>query len=271
MRYTVKLIVAVGGLWIAGATLAFGQIVPINVSGYNQDIVVEAGAPTNASGVFTATMDGGATTPTGGTWYERGFNASAPTTGLPVKGSTIVSLAAANHSYTFPGSYGPGNGLPGTTPCAFVVGQGSGTPTISLTTPAAYSLLSLIGSAGHGPVTVSYIINHADLTTEIGNLSVGDWFNGTPFAYNSNGRLTVNTGAFDNVNAGNPRLYTFDITLSNTLSPVTGMTLSSTSTTGTAAFFALSGTVVPEPSSAALLGLAGFVGYGYCRFRRPAA
>src|SRR5438270_854674 len=140
---------------------------------------------------------------------------------------------------------GNGDVPAGTTNDAFVVGQGTGSPTITLTAPARYSELSLIGSAGHGPNTVNYTITHADATTETGTLTVGDWFNGTPAAYNTNGRLTVGTGAFDNVNAGNPRLYSFDFPVTNTTSPVTSVALSSASTTSTAAFFALSGQPVP--------------------------
>ena len=258
MRLAVKRssLVAAFGVLAAGAIPAGAAVVPIPVTGYNQDIVVEAGANITATGTTTATMDGNNA---GGTWYEQGYNTNAPTTGLPVHGSTIVSAAAADHSYTFPPSYGFNlDQVQGqTVPDAFVVGQGSGPATITLGTPGLYSLLSLIGSAGHGPNTVAYTINHADLTTETGNLTVGDWFNGTPVAYNTNGRVTVNTGAFDNVNAGNPRLYPFDITLTNTTSPVTSITLSSTSTTSTAAFFAVSGAVVPEPASLAGLALAG--------------
>jgi hypothetical protein len=246
------------------ALTASAAVTSIAVTGYNRDVVVEAGAPTNATGVTDATMDGGFTTPTGGTWYAQGFNTAAPTTGLPAPGSTIVSLLAADHSYTFPSSYGPGNGAAGLTPNAFTVGQGSGSPVIALVTPLRYSALSLIGSAGHGPVTVNYTITFADTTTQTGSIAAGDWFNGSA-AYNTNGRLTVNTGAFDNVNAGNPRLYTFDFNVTNTGSAVTSIALSSTSVTGTAAFFALSGTAVPEPSSLLLGGLSVF---GLLGFRR---
>jgi len=254
MKNRFKLVAA--GLFLSAANLASAAVVvPIPVTGYNQDIVVEAGAPANATGVTTVTMDGG-TANTGGAWYEQGFNAAAPTTGLPLHGSTIISATAADHSYTFPLSYGPGNGSAGTTNDAFVVGQGSGSPTINLTAPAPYSIISLIGSAGHGPNTVNYTIHHADASTETGTLAVGDWFNGTA-AYNSNGRLTVGTGAFDNVNAGNPRLYTFDINLTNTSSAVTSIDLSSASTSSTAAIFAVSGAPVPEPATLGLLALAG--------------
>jgi hypothetical protein len=254
MQITLKLFSAtsIASLLLAGSARA--AAVPIPVTGFNQDVVVEVGAPANATGITSATMDGGNT---GGTWYEQGFNAGALLTGLPAAGTTIISAAAADHSYTFPSSYGPGNGQAGTTPNAFVIGQGSGPAIVTLTTPLPYLGLSLIGSAGHGPNTVDYTVTHADATTETGSLVVGDWFNGTPVAFNTNGRVSVGTGAFDNVNANNPRLYSFDFALSNTTSPVTSLQLSSTSTSSTAAFFALSGTPVPEPTSLCVLAVGG--------------
>jgi hypothetical protein len=266
-----KLVLPIVGILIQSSG-ARAQVIPIPVSGYNQDVVVEAGAPANASGVTTATMDAGIGN-TGGTWYEQGFNTSAPLTGIPARGTTIVSAAAPDHSYLFPASYGPGNGTAGTTNDAFVVGQGSGSPTIAFITPARYSALSLLGSSGHGPNSVDYVITFADSTTQSGTLSVGDWFNGTPVAYNANGRVTVNTGAFDNVNAGNPRLYSFDFTLSNTLSPVTSVALTSSSVTSTAAFFALSGTLapVPEPTTLSLTAIGMLIGGMTWRKRRLAA
>jgi hypothetical protein len=267
MHTSLKLLLCLGST----AMTASAAVTSIVVTGYNRDVVVEVGAPATANGVTDATMDGGANAPTGGTWYSQGFNTNALTSGLPAPGSTIVSLAAADHSYTFPLSYGSGTGI---TPNAFTVGQGSGSPTVTLTVPAPYSTLSFIGSAGHGPVVVNYTINFASGAPQTGTFSVLDWFNATPVAYNTNGRLTVNTGNFDNVNnAGgaafqNPRLYTFDITVTNTTSAVTSINLSSTSTTGTAALFALSGTAaVPEPSG---LLLSGLTALGMLGFRRRA-
>jgi hypothetical protein len=126
---------------------------------------------------------------------------------------------------------------------------------MTLTTPAQYSTLSLLGSAGHGPNSVSYTINYADASTQTGTISVTDWFGGTA-AYTTNGRVTVGSGTFDSVNGGNPRLYGFDITLTNTTSPVNSVALSSASSTSTAAFFSLSGTPVPEPGTIGILGIA---------------
>lgn len=244
-------------LLLATAAAQAAPVAPVIVTGYNQDYVVEAGSPANAAGVTTGTMDGGFLTPVGGTWYEQGHNAAAPATGVPAKNSLVASAAAPDHVYRFPSSYGPGNGAAGTTNNVFATGQGSGTPTITLTTPARYDTLSLIGSAGHGPISVTYTINYAGGGTQTGTLSVGDWFGGAGPAYVTNGRVTVNTGGFDNVNAGNPRLYTYDIALTNTTANVLSVNLSSASTTGTAAFFALSGNAVPEPAAFGLLGVAG--------------
>lgn len=115
--------------------------------------------------------------------------------------------------------------------------------------------------------TVSFTIQFVDATTQTGTLTVGDWFNGSPVAYNSNGRVTVGTSAFDNVNAGNPRLYSFDIAVTSTTA-IESIALDSTSTSSTAAFFALSGTqIVPEPSTVALVLLSLLAGLGASRRR----
>jgi hypothetical protein len=246
---------------------AHAAVTSIAVTGYNQDVIVEAGAPLNATGVTTASMDNGLGG-TGGVWYEQGYNAGSPLTGVPAKGTTIISSSAADHSYTFASSYGPGNGSAGTTNDAFVVGQNTGAPTISLATASAYSLISFLASAGHGPNTVNFVINFADSSTQSGSFVVADWFNGaTNLAYTTNGRTSVNTGSFDNVNNNNPRIYSYDVTVTNTTSAITSISLSSASTTSTASIFALSGTAVPEPSSM-ILGATGLLFAAGLRRRR---
>lgn len=249
------------------ATRAFAVTVsPIAVSGYNQDVIVEAGAPANAAGVTTATMDGGSAN-NNGTWYEQGYNGAAPANGLPTHGSTITSASASDHTYQFASSYGPGNGAAGTTNDAFVVGQGTGSPTITLAVQAAYSTISLVGSSGNGPNPVSFTIRFTDATTQTGTLSVLDWFNGAPAAYIANGRVTVGSGSFNTVNGNNPRIFDFDITVNSTV-PISSIALSSAAAK-TAAFFAVSGAqIAPEPSSLALILLAGCGGLGLIAVQR---
>src|SRR5262249_43879201 len=67
---------------------------PISVSGFNQDVVVDSNPLTSS---ITATMDGG-TSKTGTTFYAVGYNAAAPTTGLPM-GTALASAANANITY----------------------------------------------------------------------------------------------------------------------------------------------------------------------------
>jgi hypothetical protein len=73
---------------------------------------------------------------------------------------------------------------------------------------------------------------------------VPDWFFNVPIAWDAQGRVDVNSGSFNNVNAGNPRLYAEDVVLTNTGSPVTSINLSwdsGNTGNGLAAFFAVSG------------------------------
>lgn len=173
----------------------------------------------------TATMDAGASRG-GTTWFEQGFDTGDGSVGLPTHGSTFTSTAQANHSYTMPASY--------TTNDAVMIGSNEQTSaTITLTSPAAYSALSFLGSAGNGPMTVSYSVHHADTTTETGSLNVLDWFNtnGT-VAYGTGGRVNGDGTGLNDYGAGNfPCLLSMDITLTNTASPVTSVALSYVSST----------------------------------------
>src|ERR1700757_2064867 len=64
--------------------------IPLTAGSFTQDAVVEKNAPKAPASLTTASMDAG-TGNTGYTWYEQGFDASAPFTGLPPAGSIFVS------------------------------------------------------------------------------------------------------------------------------------------------------------------------------------
>ena len=76
---------------------------------------------------------------------------------------------------------------------------------------------------------------------ESGSRNIPDWFNGASPAWTANGRLDVGTFGFDSVNNNNPRLYSLDLTLTNTLSPVSSVDFVYGSGTGHGAIFAMSG------------------------------
>ncbi|HZQ47182.1 MAG TPA: LamG-like jellyroll fold domain-containing protein, partial [Verrucomicrobiae bacterium] len=181
----------------------------------------------------TASMDGG-TGNNGNSWYELGYDTAAVFTGIPNAGSTISSAAASDHYYTFAPSYTAND-------VVYVDSSHSGTLTPA--TPGYFSTLSFLTSAGHGPVTINYSVNHADGTSETGSFNSPDWFNNTPVAWTANGRVDVGNASFNSVNGNNPRIYAVDIALLNTTSQILNINLS-TSSGGVAVVFALSGLAV---------------------------
>jgi predicted alpha-1,6-mannanase (GH76 family) len=195
-----------------------GNFTPIPVTGYNEDIVIEASAPqpTPLTGFTTATMEGGIGN-TQRTWYAAGYVASAPTTGLPAAGSTITSASASDHVFTLPPSYSADN-------AAFL---SAAVPSVNLTpvTPVACSELSFLTAAGYGPVTNGCVIHHMDGTAETNSFISPDWFNNFPEAIDANGRVNVSSRVADSLNSGNPRVYAVDVPLANVASPVTAISL----------------------------------------------
>src|SRR5882672_9131167 len=213
--------------------------VPLASSSFNYDIVVERTAPPPIGRATTASMDAG-TNNTDASWYEIGFNTAAPTTGVPAADSTFASAAAANHQFTMAPSY--------TTNDAMLIDGIVTNGTWTLITPVAYTNLSFLTSGGHNGRTIAVLIHHQDGTTERNSFSSPDWFNGASPAVTANGRVNVQTFLFDNVNSGNPRLYSRDIPVTNKTSPVISIDFTNASVAGgNVGIFAVSGTT---PTSA---------------------
>ncbi|HEY5913141.1 MAG TPA: immunoglobulin domain-containing protein, partial [Verrucomicrobiae bacterium] len=232
---------------------------PITVTGYTHDFIVEAGAAKRgrvfaANGVDNATsqsMDN--TGNTGNAWYEMGYNVNNPdgggvpipdpsvltNTGLPAAGTTITN-AEGDHVYTLPPDYTRSNAV-------WVAADTITNGTITLVTPTAASVLSLLASAGNGPVNNIHVItSHADQSTETNLVNVANWFDGTPYVYGANGRVAVDTAQLNTVRntARNPRLYPIDLVLANSVSPITSIDIINTNTSGgRIAILALSGTL----------------------------
>ncbi len=211
-----------------------GDFTPILVTGFNHDIVAEANAPQipPSLGATTASMDSGIEN-TGSSWYEQGYNAAAPDTGLPPAGSTFTNQVGADHSYTLPASYAANN--------AALVDVGNPSATLTLQTSAAYTGLSLLAAAGSGSVTIEYAIHHHTGQAQTGTLIIPDWFNNEPVAFTANGRVNVGSGILDAVGSGNPRLYSIDIAIDDPNALVNSVTLNHASGDGHAVIMALSG------------------------------
>lgn len=250
---------------VSGATTAGGKVNPIDVTGYTYDFIVEKDAAKRgmvmaANGIDTATtqsMD--STINTGNSWYEVGYNINNPdgagvpipdptvstNTGLPAAGSTITN-ADGDRSYVMPPDYTKNNAL-------WVAADTIMEGTLTLATPTRASVLSMLASAGNGPVNNIHVVTtHADASVQTNLVNVANWFDGSPYVYGANGRVDVGTAQFNNVRntARNPRLYPVDFILANTTSPVTSVFVYNTNVSGgRIAVFALSGTLdVVKPS-----------------------
>jgi len=208
---------------------------PVALAGFTHDVIIEAGAPLTGvlSGYTTVVLDGGngATNSAGNGFYEVGFNRDAPSTGLPAAGTTVTN---AGRAFAFAPDYSQNN--------VFFVGPYEGylTATANLVNPAAYQALSVLNCSGNGPVTLNVVVYHADSTTESFQIDSPDWFNQPDPFYVVNGRFNPSTLGIDAVDSGNPRLYTNDIVLANTASPVTAVEFTYLGG-GRAAVFALAG------------------------------
>lgn len=195
-----------------------GNFSPVAVTGYNKDIVVEsnAGKVGSLTGVTTATMDTG-TNNSAATWYEMGYLASSPSTGLPHPGSTITNLSAPDHRYVLPSSYSLNNGI--------LVNSNIPSASLVPATPANYPALSFLLSAGNGPATLGCLVRFANGTSESHSLGAQDWFTKSPVAFTANGRVNISTKTVNTVNGNNPRLYAADVSLFNSLTAITNITL----------------------------------------------
>ncbi|HZV33008.1 MAG TPA: hypothetical protein VFB72_00405, partial [Verrucomicrobiae bacterium] len=202
----------------ASAQAGFSPI-PLTSGSFNEKMIVPASspAPIIPGGYTTASMDNGIGN-TGTSWYEEGYDTNAPTTGLPHPGTTFTSQTVANHSYIMAPSYTANN--------AVMLDSTLTSATLTLSSPAAFTTLSFLESGGHNGVTFSYVVHHQSGATDSGTAIIPDWYNGNNVSWTANGRVDVQAFTFSSVNGNNPRLYSLDVTLLNTSSPVTSITLS---------------------------------------------
>jgi hypothetical protein len=201
---------------VSGSTNLVDPFTPISVTGYNADLIVEASATRreNLTTATSASMENG-TGNVGRTWYERSYYPSQPNSGLPSPGSLLTNSLAPDHIFIMPPNYASNNALM----IDSLLDNGMLTPA----TPTAFAALSFLCTSGHGPVTNQCVVQHANGLTESNNLVIPDWFDNSPAAFIANGDLNLNTRMVESLGANNPRLYSVDLPLANTISPVTSV------------------------------------------------
>jgi hypothetical protein len=213
--------------WLALTAVSISQPaykpVPITDTSYNQDLVVESNATPSLRVVTTATVDEG-TNNMNNTWFEQGYDGANPENGLPPANSVFTAQDNANYTFRAPPTYAAPDGILIDT----VVTNG----TFTLTSPAAYSLLSFLGAGGNGGDVIGVRVNHADGTFEVGSFGSPDWFGGTGVAYTVGGRCQSPITFTTETDGNNPRIYFRDVALTNHTSPVTNIVLTYTSGSG---------------------------------------
>jgi hypothetical protein len=189
---------------------------PIQTGSYNADLIVESNATPRLDVVTTATVDNG-TNNTANTWFEQGFDTANPGNGLPPANTVFTAQGNANYSFRTPPTYAGPNGI--------LIDTQVTNGTFTLTAPAAYNLLSFLGSGGNGGDVIGVRVNHADGTSETGSFGCPDWFNGTGIAYIAGGRCQNPVTFTTETDGANPRIYFRDVVLANTTSAVTNIVL----------------------------------------------
>ena len=213
-------------------TRADFQPLPLTPDSYTHDVVVEKTAPPPVVPVTTASMEQGLAN-SGFTWFERGYIADWPTTGLAEAGSLVTSLLSADHQYQMPPSYETAN--------AVLIDTASSNATVTFTVPTNYVALSFLTSSGLSANVLQYTVFYGERGTETGTLTSPNWYGLGDPVWVCNGRVDVTTFMHADLTTYNPRLYSVDINLTNALGPVTGVDLALMSGKGHTAVFAISG------------------------------
>ncbi len=236
------------------APVAFAEGTPLSVSGFNADLVVEIGS----SAPYTDDADN-FDLPNTYAYNELGLNGS--TVGLPV-GGTIVSdtIFGASATVFQIADYSSDNAL--------LLTDATPTGTLTLNTPTALNSISFLAASTNGNGNPTVVITFADTSTLTTDIAAPDWFfnNGgtTPggnsynHAIQGTGRMGLVSGIIED-NGTNPDLFETVIDLGGQTVTSIAFTYDNTNTSmaGANAILAVSGDVVPEPGSLALLGLGG--------------
>lgn len=175
---------------------------PVVITGFNNDVVAETG--TNATAVTSTELDLSFYL-----LYSLNFATANGLSGGMVDNGTIVN---GNHTYQL-APYNGNNGLYLSAGGAIINTTAAGT--LALTTPAAYSKLSLLLFSTEGNSTIGITLHFADGTSAPGgSVTVLDWFNGANAVYSGVGRIARQTAPpylVDGLTGNNPRFYRYDI------------------------------------------------------------
>jgi Fibronectin type III domain/Receptor L domain len=217
--------------------------VPVNVTGFNHDIIAEgAGGMNRAEATTTITFDQ-VRLVGDNVMYSKDFRgnnnpSSPPPFGLP-DNRIINSLNLIGANYLL-GPYSQNNAL--------VLKTNGESGTLVLETPGVFSRIAFLGASAEGVSSFNLILNFSDGTNTSKSFAVPDWFSGPNFAIKGIGRVhrtqIQNQGPDQfNGNSDNPRLYDNLIILDApfTSKILTSISFQKTSDIGSTAILAING------------------------------
>lgn len=232
-----KFIVLLLVLYIQQAQLAFCGYVPLVVNtGFNADVIANGTGSVNT--LTNNTVDNGAFV-----LVEIGWKLNASSTplayGLPVN-RIINNTNQTGLSYQL-ASYDANNSVR--------IPTNNTTQQVTFQTPYRIaSKIYFLATGGSGPCVLSVKVNFTDNTSQTqNNISINDWFNGTPFIIGGIGRVGTPSNLPENPSNG-PRLYQYEVNINaaNQTRQISSVEITKTSGTGIANIFAFA---IKEPST----------------------
>ena len=179
---------------------------PVAVSGFTQDVVADTGVSSTAA---TSTMIDGNKNIANHVIYSQNFASVNGLTGGIYNSGTIVFGASTYQLASYAGKNALYLSKNANIDSTLVEG------TLTLTTPAVYSRLSLLLFSTEGNSQINVNLNFADGSTEraVTNATVFDWYDNGGAVYAGFGRIDRPSGTTDGVGI-NPRFYKQDILVS---------------------------------------------------------
>ncbi|HSI91340.1 MAG TPA: T9SS type A sorting domain-containing protein [Adhaeribacter sp.] len=212
-----KLLLVVFAL-ATGLELKAQTYAPITLTGFNHDVVANGAGSALTS--TTSDVDG-----VQFTFMAQNFinpSSQSPTTALPNSG-TINSVATSGLTFQL---------APFTGNNSLRI-SGTGTGTLTFSTPRTADQVYVLATSGSGASSVTITVNFSDATSQTFTQTVGDWYNGTGFAIQGISRVNRTNNVIEN-SATNPRLYQYLLNFSaaNAGKTVQSIAFNKTSTAG---------------------------------------
>ena len=225
-------------LVVSSQTVLAASMMPISVTGFNWDVVVENSAFGPPFTGYASELNPGE----GNVFYETGLPGYSY--GLPNFG-TFVSAVGDGTTFQF---------QPYTGNNALVLSSDTGltTGTLTLTTPNAYGRIAVIANSASGGGVGTLTLNFSDGSSYVTSYNAPDWFNNTGYALQGVERISVNTGAGSGA-PNNPRFYQTSIDLTSlglNILPLTSLTFDQASGGRSTGIYAVSGEVAVQSPAA---------------------